>query len=160
ALAVSKTFSPGAVVAGQVSRLTITLTHAAGAARFTNLSFTDGLPPGHVVSGTPGVTNTCGGAVIAVSGAGTVSLVRRALGEGPTTCSVGVNVVAPGGSGSATNILAAGAVTTAQGVTNGKAASATLVRLEAEVVITKAFAPAVIPLGAVSTLTVTTDNPG
>ena len=78
-LSVAKAFAPTTVAAGTDTRMTITLTRAAGAVALTGLAFTDTLPAGHVVSATPNLVNNCGGAVTATSGANTVSLAGGGL---------------------------------------------------------------------------------
>ena len=81
-LSVAKAFAPTTVAAGTDTRMTITLTRAAGAAALSGLAFTDTLPAGHLVSATPNLVNNCGGAVTATSGTNTISLAGGALAGG------------------------------------------------------------------------------
>ena len=163
ALAVSKAFVPATVTTGGVTRLTITLTHANGAPALSNIAVTDTLPAGHVISPTPNATTTCGGTVTATAGSGSVSLAGGALGAGATTCQIQVNVTVPtsvpsGSSAQATNTIAANAVTTAEGVTNAAAASATITRTLAFLTLGKSFSPLAVEPGIASTMTITIVN--
>ena len=130
-LSVAKAVAPTTVAAGTDTRMTITLTRAAGAVALSGLAFTDTLPAGHLVSATPNLVNNCGGAVTATSGTNIVSLAGGALagGAAATSCTILVNVTTPAGAGAATNTIAAGAVTSAQGFVNPAAASATITRV-------------------------------
>src|SRR5262245_16410721 len=158
ALGVAKAFDPSTVVAGQGTRLTIMVTHTPGAAPFTNVSLVDTLPPGHVVSATPLIANPCGGPVTANPGPNNIALTGGGLAAGATTCAIQVTVTAPATSGSGTNTLAAGAVTTAEGVTNGSPASATLVRIQTSVELAKSFAPDTIATGSTSAMAIVVRN--
>jgi len=158
ALTVAKAFAPATVAAGADSRLTVTLTHANGAPAFSGMAFTDTLPAGHVVSTTPNVASTCGGAVTANPGAGSFSLAGGALAAGATSCTISVNITTPAGAGSGTNTIAAGAVTTTEGFVNAAAASATVTRVVTSVVLNKSFNPATVLVGGVSTLTINVLN--
>ena len=163
ALAVSKAFVPATVTTGGVTRLTITLTHANGAPALSNIAVTDTLPAGHVISPTPNATTTCGGTVTATAGSGSVSLAGGALAAGSTSCQIQVNVTVPtsvpsGSSAQATNTIAANAVTTAEGVTNAGAASATITRTLAFLTLGKSFSPLAVEPGIASTMTITIVN--
>lgn len=158
AAGVSKAFTPSTVVPGGVARLVITLTHANGAVPFTVMGIADTLPAGHTVAATPNVSNTCGGTVTAVAGAGSVTLAGGGLGAGATSCQIGVDVQAPGGTGSSTNTIAANSLTTAEGATYNANASATLTRRTAAVTLNKAFVPVVSNGGAPVAAQVTIAN--
>ncbi len=159
-LSVAKVFAPLTVAAGTDSRTTITLTRAAGAVALTGLAFTDTLPAGHLVSATPNLVNNCGGAVTATSGANTVSLAGGSLAGGAvaTSCTILVNITTPAGTGSGTNTIAAGAVSSAEGFVNAAAASATVTRVVTAVTINKSFNPATVLVGGVSQLTINIIN--
>src|SRR5207237_153910 len=98
------------------------------AVALSNLSFTDALPAGHTIATPPNALTNCGGTLTATAGTGSFSLAGGALGAGATSCFVTVSVAAPASVGSATNTVAAGAVTTAEGATNA-AFTATLTRV-------------------------------
>ena len=149
----SKAFNPTTVIAGSVSRLTINLGHANGAVPFTNLAFTDTLPAGHTVATPPNVVGNCGGTVTATGGTNTIQLAGGTLAAGATSCSIAVDVRSPVGAGASTNTIGAGTITTAQGVTNAAAVSATLTRITTSVNLAKSFTPATVALGGTSQMT-------
>ncbi len=159
-LSVAKAFAPATVAAGGDTRLTITLTRAAGAVDLTNITFTDTLPALHVVSvsgSAPAPTNTCGGTLTATGGAGSVSLSGGALTGATTTCTISVSITTPAGAAVATNTIAANAVSAssvAGAFTNPAAATATITRVVTNVTLNKSFSPATVLVGGVSTMTI------
>ncbi len=160
-LSVAKAFAPTTVAAGADTRLTITLTRAAGASALSGLAFTDTLPAGHLVSTTPNLVNNCGGAVTANSGTGTVALAGGILagGAAATSCTILVNVTTPSGTaGAPTNTIAAGAVTSTQGFVNPAAANAVITRVLTSVTLNKSFSPTSVLVGGTSTLTINVIN--
>ncbi|MEO8486316.1 MAG: hypothetical protein ABI585_08255, partial [Betaproteobacteria bacterium] len=155
ALGVTKAFAPTTVLAGSNTRLTITVSHANGAVAFNSIAFTDNLPAGHLVATPNGLVTTCSGTVTAASGTGSVSLSGGALAAGATSCSIAVDITTPAGSGSATNTLAVGSVTSVnQGVANVAAATATINRVTGTVSLSKSFTPATVPLNGTSVMRV------
>ncbi|MFB6814176.1 hypothetical protein ACFCV8_06490 [Streptomyces sp. NPDC056347] len=86
----AKSFSPATVAVGGTTRLTYTVSTAAGATGQNGLAFTDTLPAGLVVAPTSATETTCGGTVTASGG--TVSFSGGSIGPGPKTCTVSVNV--------------------------------------------------------------------
>jgi uncharacterized repeat protein (TIGR01451 family) len=72
-VSVAKSFAPGSIAYAGTSTLTITLTNPNNVA-LTGTSFVDALPGGMTTSSTPGVTNTCGGTVVAAPVSVSVSL--------------------------------------------------------------------------------------
>lgn len=120
-----KGFNPGTINAGGVSTLTITLSNTNGQAADLNAPLIDTLPGGVFVAATPGVVNSCGGAVTAIPGATKVSLSAVAAIPANGSCSVSVNVTAPGAA-NYLNVLVAGALQTNRG-NNAAPAMATLV---------------------------------
>jgi uncharacterized repeat protein (TIGR01451 family) len=159
ALTAAKAFFPATIAPSGTSRLTVTLTHAAGAVPFTNLSFTDPLPAGHTVASPPNVFNSCGGTVTATAGAGSFSLGGGSLPLGASSCIVGVTIQAPAGAGSSTNSIPAGSVTTAEGIPSRAVASAVLTRSSGVAVsVNKSFNPTSINGGGLSMLTVSISN--
>jgi len=89
----TKVFSPNAVAVGGISTLTFTVDNGASVLAATGLAFTDDLPAGLEVAATPNASNTCGGTVTAMPGAGVVSLGGGAVAAGDS-CTVQVDVVA------------------------------------------------------------------
>jgi uncharacterized repeat protein (TIGR01451 family) len=160
ALTAAKAYSPNVVAPGGLSRLNVTLTHAAFAVPFTDLSFVDNLPAGHALGTPPNATNSCGGVLSAVAGSNSFSLTGGSLPAGSSLCVVAVDVVAPGTVGSATNSITAGSVTTAEGARSRAAATAVLTRTNSapSVTLNKAFTPVSVNGGAVSQLQITIAN--
>ena len=89
---IDKAFSPNNILAGGVSTLDFTLDNS-NATPLSDVNFTDNLPAGVVVAGTPNVSNACGGTVTAVAGSGTISLAGGYLDES-ANCIVSVDVTA------------------------------------------------------------------
>jgi uncharacterized repeat protein (TIGR01451 family) len=158
AATVTKTFSPSATGIGGVTRLTITIDHANGAVVFTGLALSDTLPTGYTISNPANVTNSCGGMVTAVAGSGSVSLSGGTLATGATSCQLAVDVRVPLTAGTATNTIPANTLTTAQGVSYNKDATATITTTSSFVTLNKAFTPTNILAGGVSTLTLLIAN--
>lgn len=153
---VTKTFAATTVAANTATLMTITLTNVTGAA-ITALAFTDTYPTGLVNANTT-TTNTCGGTATASATAtnpGTLTLSGATTLAAGSSCTITANVQSAT-SGTYTNTLAAGAVSSSIGP-NAVAASATL--NVARPSISKAFSAATIPLNGTSTLTVTLSNP-
>lgn len=152
---VTKAFSPASIAEGGVSRATVTLNND-NSVTLTQLAFNDTLPSGLVLSATPNVTNSCSGTVTGNPGDITVKLTGGVL-AGGGTCAVAFNVTAAT-SGSYTNTLAAGAVTSQEAGANTTAGSATLTVVKAPQ-ISKSFSPATILPGQMATLTIDITNP-
>lgn len=127
----AKAFIPPSIAAGGVSQLVITLSNPNTTLATLTAAFTDTLPGGTVVAPTPGASTTCTGAgnVVAVAGSSTVTLpitrtIPAGVGTTPGSCTVTVNVTAPG-CGNFVNTIAAGSLQTSNG-NNAGAAVATL----------------------------------
>ena len=147
--ALAKSFTPAAVVTGQSSVLTITVTNNTGAA-VSNATLTDNFPAGLVVAATPTVggtcitpgggslTNTAGGAL--VGGENAVKLSGATIAAGVASCTVTVNVTSAD-SGSYCNQLGIGALATTEGVTNPAVSNNVCLGVSGSpVTISKAFA--------------------
>ena len=157
-----KAFSPDSIVAGGTSTLTITLQNPTGSA-YTGVDVTDNLPAGLQVSGIP--TTTC------VGGTMTNTLTSVTLTNGtvpasampptpPGTCTITVTVFSPLTTFPATltNTIPANSVSADQpGVTNYFPATDTIA-ITAPLTGAKAYSPTTIPLGGVSTVTITLNN--
>lgn len=121
----SKSFAPASVGTGVSSTLTITLTNPTATAAVVTADLVDTFPTGLVVASTPNASTTCGGAVTANAGDGSVTL--GATGStipSNGACTVAVDVSAAA-SGSYANTIPAGALQTDQG-NSAIAANATL----------------------------------
>jgi uncharacterized repeat protein (TIGR01451 family) len=119
---VAKAFSPASIEPGEISRLTITLSNANGAA-LTGAAFTDTYPGGLVNATPANAATTCGGTV-----SSTTNTVTLSGGTIPAngSCTVSIDVTAAS-NGSLVNTIAAGDVTTTNGGANTSASnSATL----------------------------------
>ncbi|MBK6980974.1 MAG: hypothetical protein IPH30_05335 [Betaproteobacteria bacterium] len=153
--ALTKAFAPAAITAGTVSRLTFTITNGAGNPAQANLAFTETLPAGVAIAAVPNTASTCtGGSVNAPGGGATLALSGASFAAGGTTCTVGVDVTSatPG----AYNNLPANISGLSPGL-SAAGLSATLT-VNAAPALTKAFNPASVAPGAVSTLTFTITN--
>jgi uncharacterized repeat protein (TIGR01451 family) len=86
----TKTFTPASITAGDTSVMDITLQNTnLGAA--TNIVFNDIYPSGLVNTGAPGVTNSCGGTIIATAGGNSLALSGGTLAPG-ASCTITANV--------------------------------------------------------------------
>ncbi len=113
-----KVFSPSTITVGGVSTLTITLTNTNAADAALTSPFSDNLPAGLVIAGTPNVATTCGGAgaPTATPGGSSVTLpAGRTIPGGsiaiPGFCTLTVDVTAPSG-GCFVNTVPVGALQT------------------------------------------------
>jgi uncharacterized repeat protein (TIGR01451 family) len=149
---VSKTFSPATTSAPGSSLLTITLSNA-GTVDDTVTQLTDTLPSGLAASG---ASTTCTGGT-ASNTTSTVTLTGGTIPAGGS-CDLTVNVTAAV-AGNYFNSLAAGALTSNNG-SNAAPAIATLTINAPTILPTvgKAFSPATIGAGGISTLTITLTN--
>ncbi|MCC6194444.1 MAG: DUF11 domain-containing protein, partial [Burkholderiales bacterium] len=166
-LSAAKSWSPTQVQAGGVSRLTVTLTRAAGASALSGIAFTDLLTTmgglGFVVANPANEATTCGGGTVtATPGATSFSLAGGSLagGAAATSCTVSVNVQAPPGqaAGTYTNTLPAGAVASTEGFSNAAASAGLQVTNATSVTINKAFNPTTVAVGATSLMTIQIRN--
>ncbi|MCK7513741.1 MAG: SpaA isopeptide-forming pilin-related protein [Desulfobacterales bacterium] len=154
--------NPGGFTTGSASRtpgasatLTIRLENA-NAAALTQAALTDTLPSGLVVATTPNASTNCaGGAVTAPASATAIQLTGATL-PASGACTVTVDVLS-NISGSYTNTIAAGAVTTFEGVSNDEPTSARIL-VSTPPTVSKQFAPAVIAPNTISTLTIVLGN--
>jgi uncharacterized repeat protein (TIGR01451 family) len=152
---VVKAFSPATIAAGGVSTLTITLSNAGNTAATLTAPLTDSLPTGVVVSGNG--NNTCGGVVTANAGSPSTTLTGGSI-PANGSCTETVDVTAANG-GTYTNSIGVGALETSNGSNASPAvASLTVTTASATPDVSKAFSPALINAGGVSTLTITLTN--
>lgn len=158
-----KAFNPATIDAGAVSTLTITLSNANSTAASLSAPFIDTLPGGLVLAATPNAGTTCGGTLTANPGGSTVTLAGGSI-PANGSCTVTSAVTAASG-GSYINSLPAGALQTSNG--NNAAPAVATLTVNSPVVtppvvvpptLGKAFSPATINAGGVSTLTITLSN--
>ncbi|NPV75141.1 MAG: sortase [Anaerolineae bacterium] len=156
-IGVVKAFSPTTFQAGGVSTLTITLQNRTSN-QFTGVGFTDDLPAGLLISGTP-ISPQCGGTVTSTGASITLSGGSIPPGTVATpgicviTAQVTVDPATP--AGSYTNSIPAGQVTSDQGVTNLSASNNAVVSVYATgtgVTGSKQFLTPSISVGGVSRL--------
>jgi mucin-19 len=152
---VAKSFAPTSIPVGASSQLTITLGTTAGGAGTTAAALTDTYPAGLVnIAGTPLLSNSCGGTVVAAPGGNSVSISGGSIPPN-STCAIVVRVTSAS-LGSYVNTIAAGALTSSSG-SNAAGDTATLV-VPARPTISKAFSPASITAGGTTTLTFALGN--
>ena len=154
----NKAFNSANILAGGASTLTITLSNTDGNAASMSSPLTDTLPTGVVISNQS--STTCGGTLTAVAGTSVVTLTGGSI-PADGSCTVTVGVTAPA-AGTFINSMPAGALQTSNGG-NAAPAVATLTvtapATAAPPTVNKAFSPAIILAGGVSTLTITLNNP-
>lgn len=128
---IAKAFNLPAIATGGVSQLVITLSNPNTTVATLSAALVDTLPGGMVVAPNPSASTTCtgSGAVAATAGGSSVTLpatrtIPAGAGTTPGSCTVAVNVTAPG-CGNFINTLAANALQTSNG-NNAGAAIATL----------------------------------
>ncbi len=164
---INKNFAPISIMAGQVSRLSVTI-YNGNSFQLDDAAWTDnlvGVQPGITIANPVNLTNTCGGAVVAVPGGTSLSISGGTVPAqvGPTSgeCTVAVDVT-PTTTGSLINTIPAGALAATGGggaVTNATPASATLrVRVVHPPSLSKSFAPNTMWVGQVSQLAITIRN--
>ena len=133
---------------------TTTLTFDIGSGtpvNLTGVSFTDTLPAGLVVATPNGLNASCGGTVTAVPGSNSITLANGAY---FAACQFKVDVIGtlPGMKNNITS-----PITTTQSGSGGQASASTFVVAPPN--ITKAFGDLRIPIGGITSLTLTISNP-
>ena len=171
-LSMTKKFQPDTVGAGGVTTMYIDFTNYA-TVPLTNLTFTDDLGvtmSNHVHINNPNqLLSTCGGvgAINATPGTAQVIVtggsIPAALGGTPGTCEISVDIVTVGSPplsvpGSDTNTISHTNVTTNEGISPIKDATATLNYAKLKLVVTKEFNPVSVTLGTPSDLIILLQN--
>ncbi|MEO8431172.1 MAG: DUF11 domain-containing protein [Acidobacteriota bacterium] len=149
-----KSFSPGTIMSGGVSTLSIVL-YNSNASPLTAVALSDTLPANVTIAATPSPTTTCGGTVTGPAGGSTLSLTGGTI-PASSTCTIGVDVTSST-PGLYTNTIPANSLTDAEGITNPNPASADLSVRNAPTVA-KVFIPSTIGPGATSQLRITLSN--
>ena len=149
----SRVFAPDTIRQGGETRIVFTIDNGANAIGMTGMAFDDALPAGVSVAATPGTGNSCGGTFNPVAGATVLGFADGALAEGET-CELRVSVRAiTAGTLTGPDVVLTSSLATAT------AAEATLtVEAAGAAGFSKAFSPATVDPGDVSTLTFTIDN--
>jgi LPXTG-site transpeptidase (sortase) family protein len=157
AIGVVKGFDPLTVFGGSASTMSIQLNNPTNV-QLTDIGFTDNMPAGMFLANPiSSSVGTCGGALSGNPGDSSFSFSGGSLAASATcvmTLSVTTNV-----NGNLTNTITAGAITTANGVTNSDPAEATLTNL-AGASLSKYFSPNPMAAGNYSQLTITIQNTG
>jgi len=151
---ISKGFSPTSIPLGTNSTLSFTINNPNASLALTGVSFSDLLPSGVKVAGTPGVTNSCNGTVSATAASGTVGLSAGAIAAGGS-CAISVKVT---GTTAGVWSNTTGAISSDQTGTGATSNTATLT-VVGPPTISKAFAASSIPLGTSVNVTFTITNP-
>lgn len=91
--AFGKVFMPNTVAVGGITTLSFTIDNSASAVAANSLAFTDNLPAGLAVAGTPNASSTCsGGTLAAAAGAGTIGYSGGSVAAG-AQCTIQVDIV-------------------------------------------------------------------
>nr|MDQ3004792.1 sortase [Chloroflexota bacterium] len=163
-IGITKAFSPSTFAAGATSTLTITLENPTGSP-YTGVNVSDTLP-GTVLTVVPGSAATSCGGSVSITPPRTVSLTGGTIPPGsvttPGTCTITFQVTAPAGTSTATylNTIPTGALTTDQGVSNGRPATDSVTIAGVDVTGIKSFSPSNIAPGGNSRLNIEIFAPG
>jgi len=163
----NKSFTPISIVAGQITRLNITIFNT-NAFPLEDAAWTDnliGVQPGMRLADPVNLTNSCGGTVSAEPNGTTIALsggtVPPQVGATLGSCSVEVDVTSTA-SGNLVNTIPANVLTaigSGMDITNTTPASATLrVSVVQPPSLSKAFSPNTVYVGQTSQLTITIRN--
>ena len=154
-----ESFTPPSVNAGDTSTLTITISNPNSTAATLSSPFTDTLPAGVVLAGSP--SGSTGLNVAGSIGGGTVTISSGSIpANGSSTVTVEVTAAAPG---TYINSLSSGSLKTSNGNNAAPAVAAlTVSPLGSPTLVApslgKSFSPSTIPLNSVSELTLTLNN--
>ena len=149
----ARVFSPDTIRQGGETEIVFTVDNGANAIAMTGMAFADSLPSGVSVADTPGTVNGCGGTFDPVAGATTLAFTGGALAAG-ATCELRVTVRAI-----EAGTLTGPAVDLTSNIATASAPEATLTVDAVDALgFSKAFSPATVDPGGISTLTYTIDN--
>ncbi len=154
----SKSFSPGTILTGGISTLTINLGNPnTGALTVQAPGFTDTLPGNVVLAASPNVRGSCNTPdVTAAGGGGTITFAANAsIPAGGCTILVDVTSAV---AGSYTNTIPTTALVTDGGSPSLPATAGLVVQALVPPTVTKFFSPSTINPGATSTLTISLGN--
>ncbi len=149
----ARVFSPDTIPQGGETEIVFTVDNGANTIAMTGMAFDDSLPSGVSVADTPGAGNSCGGTFSPVAGATTLGFSDGTLAAG-ARCEIRVTVRATGA-----GTLTGSAVDLTSSIATATTAEATLTVASAVAPgFAKAFSPATVDPGEVSTLTYRIDN--
>lgn len=152
----TKSFTPATIAPGGTSTLTVTLTNPGGTAA-TGVAFSDNYPAAMTNATTPNVSTTCsGGSLTAASGGSSLQASGLTVAAN-SSCTVTVAVTSVT-TGTHTNTIPAGAITSSNANANGSPVTGSLTVI-APPTVAKAFNPNTLAAGGASTLTITLGNP-
>ena len=167
-LSASKTFTPGAVAPLGLSTLTITLQNT-NASPLVDVSVVDNLPADLTVATPPNASTTCsGGTVTAVAGTQAIQLtggsIPAQVGAVPGLCTITVDVLGSGTTGSYNNTIPAANVSgtilgTGTTINPTRSANATLIVTDLTIGMVKGFEPLTVFGGSASTMSIDLINP-
>lgn len=157
---INKAFNPVSANGGAGIEAQVTFSNnQSGAIALSNVALTDNLPPNVVVYGPANATFTgagcTSGTITAVPGANSFALSGATIAVG-SVCTLSVRVTSSF-DGNHINSLAAGSVSSKEGVTNSNAVSATMT-VQRNVNAIKFFTPRILVVGANSVLTIRLTN--
>lgn len=156
----TKTFSPGSIVANSPTMLTLTISNSSTTQVITSAALSDIFPSGMKVYSTPNFNNTCGGSVTSgrAVGDGSIGMNGASIpfnASGTGNCSISVQVTSTFVAASPGVTNTTGTVTSANAATSATA-SANLIVTAPPVTsptISKSLNPASIGSGDISTIT-------
>ena len=147
-----KVFGAATLPLNGTASLTFTIGNpGTNAISLTGLAFTDNLPAGLVVAGTPNLNNTCGGIATATAGTSQVALSAATLAPS-ASCAVSLHVT---GTTAGVKNNSVTITSTQAGTGNTSNASVTIV---APPILIKAFGAASVPLNGATSLSFTVNN--
>ena len=156
-IALVKGFNPLTVFGGSASTMSIELLNP-GSVTLTDIAFTDHMPQGMILANPVNLNvGTCGGTLSGTPGANSFSFSGGSL-PPSSNCTLTLSATLTV-NGNLTNTIPAGAVTTANGVSNLDPAEATLTNLPGAS-ITKFFLSKTIAAGSDAGLNITIQNTG
>ncbi|GEM_PF-1466482 len=151
---ISKTFVGNPILAGNNSRLTLTITNSL-AANLTGVAFTDSYPAGLVNATVPNTATTCGGTVTAAAGGNSLSLAGGNVAS-LSNCTVSVDV-----SSNTAGIYAnaSGGVSSIESGAAGNGSNTANLTVVGPPQAVKSFSPASVGVGLDAELRITISNP-
>ena len=153
---VGKSFSPGTIMAGGTSTLTLSLGNPNTDALILGADFVDTLPTDVTIADPADLGGTCPGTVTATAGASTIQYANGAT-IPPGGCTISLAVTSDTG-GSYTNTVPSGALVTDGGANLDPATAGLVVQTPTPPTVRKAFSPNTINPGDVSRLTISLGN--
>ena len=147
----TKAFTLHQIPLNGTTTLTFSITNPNTNVTLTGIAFTDNFPSGIVVGPTPGVSNTCGGTVTAIAGAGSASLSGGTL-AASASCAISLTIQGTTAGIKSNSVQ----VTSTEGGTGNVATDS--ITVVAPPVIIKAFGAASIPLNGTTSLQFTIQN--